>query len=43
MRTLEDFQLPNDGEVALCEINGHVHSMNYDFANVKNFTNSVHK
>lgn len=41
MRTLDDFQLPNDGELALCEINGHIHSMNYDYANVNKFTNTV--
>lgn len=41
MRNLEDFQLPNDGEVTLCGINGRVHSVNFDFANVNVFTNSV--
>lgn len=41
MKTLIDFQLPNDGELALCEINGHVHSMNCDYANVNKFTNTV--
>lgn len=41
MRTLEDFQIPNDGEIALCEINGHIHSMNFDYANVNKFTNTV--
>lgn len=41
MRTLDDFQLPNDGEICLCEINGHVHSMACDYANVNKFTNTV--
>lgn len=42
MKTLEDFQLPDDGELALCEINGHIHSMKYDNADVNKFTNRVY-
>ncbi|CAH1117706.1 unnamed protein product [Phaedon cochleariae] len=41
MRNLHDFELPNDGEISLCEINGRIHSMNYDYANVNAFTNTV--
>lgn len=41
MKTLEDFQLSLNGELALCEINGHVHSMSYNYANVNKFTDSV--
>ncbi|KAG5893708.1 hypothetical protein JTB14_017815 [Gonioctena quinquepunctata] len=41
MRNLQDFDLPNDGEISLCEINGRVHCMNYDYANVSAFTTTV--
>lgn len=41
MRTLIDFQAPLDGEITLCEVNGHIHSMNFEFANVNTFTKAV--
>ncbi|KAJ8967810.1 hypothetical protein NQ314_002619 [Rhamnusium bicolor] len=41
MRNLEDFEVPNDGEISLCEINGRMLSMNYDYANVNAFTKTV--
>ncbi|XP_074030052.1 aladin [Leptinotarsa decemlineata] len=41
MRNLHDFDLPNDGEISLCEINGRVHSMNHDYTNVSAFTTTV--
>lgn len=41
MRNLLEFQAPIDGEVTLCEVDGRVHSMNYEYANVNVFTNTV--
>ncbi|KAJ8956838.1 hypothetical protein NQ318_014252 [Aromia moschata] len=41
MRCLTDFEVPNDGEISLCEINGRMHAMNYNYANVNAFTNTV--
>ncbi|KAI4469793.1 aladin [Holotrichia oblita] len=41
MRTLLEFQAPTDGEVTLCEVDGRIHSMNYEYANVNVFTNTV--
>lgn len=41
MRNLADFELPSENEIALCEINGRVHCMNAEYANVGAFTNSV--
>ncbi|XP_018577901.1 aladin [Anoplophora glabripennis] len=41
MRNLEAFEVPNDGEIALCEINGRMQSMNYNYANVNAFTNTL--
>ncbi|KAJ3633654.1 hypothetical protein MTP99_010590 [Tenebrio molitor] len=43
MRNLEDFSVPNDGEITLCEINGRMQCANYEYANVSVFTNSVDK
>ncbi|KRT78158.1 translation initiation factor eIF2A [Oryctes borbonicus] len=41
MRTLYDFQAPTDGEVTLCEVDGRIHSANFEFTNVNIFTNSL--
>ncbi|RZC34365.1 aladin [Asbolus verrucosus] len=41
MRNLEDFPVPNDGEITLCEINGRMQCMNYEYANVSTFTTST--
>lgn len=41
MRNLLEFQAPTDGEVTLCEVDGRIHSMNYEYANVNVFTNTV--
>ncbi|EFA03757.2 aladin [Tribolium castaneum] len=43
MRNLEDFPVPIDGEVTLCEINGRMQCMNHEFANVSTFTTAVDK
>ncbi|VEN34662.1 unnamed protein product [Callosobruchus maculatus] len=41
MKGLHEFEVPNDGEICLCEINGRVHSMNYDYANLNAFTDAL--
>ncbi|XP_076270083.1 aladin-like [Rhynchophorus ferrugineus] len=41
MRNLHDFDYPSDGEVAVCELNGRVHYMEAQYANVGTFTNSI--
>lgn len=41
MRNLSEFQAPTDGEVTLCEVDGCIHSANFEYANVNIFTNSV--
>lgn len=41
MRNLFEFHAPTDGEVTLCEVDGRVHSMNYEYANTNVFTNTV--
>lgn len=41
MRNLEALEVPNDGEISLCEINGRMQSMNYNYANVNAFTDTV--
>ncbi|XP_050309665.1 aladin-like [Anthonomus grandis grandis] len=43
MRNLSEFNVhvPNDNEIALCEINGRVHYMNAEYANVGAFTTST--
>ncbi|CAH0558280.1 unnamed protein product [Brassicogethes aeneus] len=43
MRNLQDFEVPNDGEISVCEINGRMQSMNLEYANVNAFTTSVEK
>ncbi|CAG9858264.1 unnamed protein product [Phyllotreta striolata] len=41
MRNLQEFQLPVDGEISLCQINGRVFSRNYDVTNLSAFTNTL--
>ncbi|XP_017779368.1 PREDICTED: aladin-like [Nicrophorus vespilloides] len=41
MNSLQDFTCPNDGELTLCEVDGRIHSMNFEFANVNAFTNTI--
>lgn len=41
MRGLESFEVPNDGEISLCEINGRMQAMNYNCANVNALTDTV--
>ncbi|XP_060516995.1 aladin-like [Cylas formicarius] len=41
MKNLNEFQVPNDYEIPLCEINGKVHCMNAEYANINTFTNAV--
>ncbi|XP_072393404.1 aladin-like isoform X1 [Diabrotica undecimpunctata] len=41
MRNLHDFELPLDGEVTLCQINGRVFSRNYDITNLNGFTTTL--
>ncbi|CAG9767600.1 unnamed protein product [Ceutorhynchus assimilis] len=41
MASLLDSDLPNNCEIAVCDINGQVHYMNAQHANVGTFTNSV--
>lgn len=43
MKSLNIFQAPNDGEITLCEVDGRVHSMNYEYANISAFTTTVSK
>ncbi|CAH2011328.1 unnamed protein product [Acanthoscelides obtectus] len=41
MKGLHEFEVPNDGEICLCEINGRVHSVNYEYANLDAFTDAL--
>uniref|UniRef100_A0A1Y1ND83 Aladin seven-bladed propeller domain-containing protein n=2 Tax=Photinus pyralis TaxID=7054 RepID=A0A1Y1ND83_PHOPY len=41
MNNLSIFEVPTYGEVTLCEVDGKVHSMHYEFANIAAFTNSL--
>lgn len=41
MRTLQDFELPIDGQISLCQINGRVFSTNFDIANLNALTNTL--
>ncbi|XP_022916047.1 aladin-like [Onthophagus taurus] len=41
MKNLFDFTAPPDNEITLCEVDGRVHSMNIEFANLNIFTNVV--
>ncbi|KAK5646188.1 hypothetical protein RI129_004652 [Pyrocoelia pectoralis] len=41
MNNLSIFESPKAGEVTLCEVDGRIHSMNYEYANISAFTNST--
>lgn len=41
MRNLSGFAIPGDGEVSLCEVDGRLHSMKFEYANISAFTNAV--
>lgn len=41
MKSLQGFNTAQPNEIPLCEVDGRLHCMQYDFANVSTFTNSV--
>lgn len=41
MKDLKSFQIPNDSETTVCEVDGKLHSMNYSYANIAAFTSTV--
>lgn len=41
MKDLFGFNTAEEGEIALCELDGRLHCMKYDYANINAFTVSV--
>lgn len=41
MKDLFGFNTAEEGEIALCELDGRLNCMQYDYANINAFTNAV--